>query len=266
MTVLRLVKSWTLGAVVAAVTFFAAPAAASGQSLKIAAASDLQFAAPALTARFEKATGSQVSVTFGSSGNFFTQIRNGAPFDVFLSADVNYPRQLEAAGMVDRGSVAIYAVGRIVLWARTDRALDVDRGLALLADAAVSRVSIANPAHAPYGRAAVAALEHAGVYTAVRGKLVYGENVSQAAQFAQTGNADATIVALSLAVAAAMKEAGRYYEIPTAFYPPIEQGAAVIAKSAQKALAARFVDFLKTPEAVAILESYGFGVPRPAPR
>ncbi|HEX7138800.1 MAG TPA: molybdate ABC transporter substrate-binding protein [Vicinamibacterales bacterium] len=251
---------------VAAASFFAAPAAASGQSLKIAAASDLQFAMPALAARFEKNTGHVIAVTFGSSGNFFTQIRNGAPFDVFLSADVNYPRQLETAGLVDRGTVSIYAVGRIVLWARTDRALDVDRGLAVLGDPAVSRVAIANPAHAPYGRAAVAAMEHAGVYQAVRGKLVFGENVSQAAQFAQTGNADATIVALSLALAPAMKEQGRYYDIPSAFYPAIEQGAAVVGKSSQKALAARFVDFLKQPEAAAILESYGFGVPHPAPR
>ncbi|HEY7285573.1 MAG TPA: molybdate ABC transporter substrate-binding protein [Vicinamibacterales bacterium] len=249
-----------MAAVLAAASSVAAPAAANAQSLKIAAASDLQFAMPALAAQFEKQTGSKVSVTFGSSGNFFTQIRNGAPFDVFMSADVNYPRQLEAAGLVDRGTVAIYAVGRIVLWTRTDRGLDLNRGLALLGDAAISRVSIANPAHAPYGRAAVAAMEHAGVYAAVRGKLVFGENVSQAAQFAQTGNADAAIVALSLAVAPAMKEAGRYYDIPASFYPPIEQGAAVIGGSAQKALAERFIGFLGQPEAVAILESYGFGV------
>jgi molybdate transport system substrate-binding protein len=233
---------------------------ARAQPVRVAAASDLQFAMPALAAQFEKDTGQALSVSFGSSGNFFTQIQNGAPFDVFLSADVDYPRRLEAAGLVDLGTVRIYATGRIVLWARTERALDMARGLAALTDAVVTRVSIANPAHAPYGRAAVAALEHAGVYGAVRAKLVFGENVSQAAQFAQTGNADATIVALSLALAPAMKAHGRYYDIPQDFYPPIEQGAAVMRNSPQKALGARFVAFLGQPAAVAILESYGFSM------
>jgi molybdate transport system substrate-binding protein len=247
-------------AVLAAVALLAAPAAAVGQAIRVAAASDLQFAMPALAAQFEKDTGHALSVTFGSSGNFFTQIQNGAPFDVFLSADVNYPRQLEAAGLADRGSVRIYATGRIVLWARAERTLDVARGLSVLTDAGVARVAIANPAHAPYGRAAVAALEHAGVYGAVRGKLVFGENVSQAAQFAQTGNADAAIVALSLALAPAMKAQGRYSDIPQDFYPPIEQGVAVMRNSARKAIAERFIAFLRQPVAAAILESYGFGV------
>jgi molybdate transport system substrate-binding protein len=251
-----------MAAVVLAAALLAAPAVAWGQAIKVAAASDLQFAMPALAAQFEKDTGHALSVTFGSSGNFFTQLQNGAPFDVFLSADVNYPRQLEAAGLVERGSVRIYATGRIVLWARTERTLDVARGLSVLADAGVARVAIANPAHAPYGRAAVAALEHAGVYGAVRGKLVFGENVSQAAQFAQTGNADATIVALSLALAPAMKAQGRYYDIPHDFYPPIEQGVAVMRSSPQKAIAQRFVSFLRQPAAATILESFGFGVQR----
>ena len=250
-------------AVLAAVALFAAPAAAQSQAIKVAAASDLQFAMPALAAQFEKETGHRVDVTFGSSGNFFTQIRSGAPFDVFLSADVSYPRQLEAAGLVDTGTVYTYATGRIVLWARHDAKLDVNRGLAILADPAVKRIAIANPAHAPYGRAAVAALERAGVYAAVRNKLVFGENISQAAQFAQSGNVDAAIVALSLALAPAMKEIGRYVDIPAATYPPIEQGAAVIRTSKQKALGEQFVDFLKQPAARGMLESSGFGVPLP---
>jgi len=249
-----------IAAAVLASALLAASAVAQGHAIKVAAASDLQFAMPALAAQFEKDTGRNLSVTFGSSGNFFTQIQNGAPFDVFLSADVDYPRQLEAAGLVDRGTVRIYATGRIVLWTRTERALDVARGLAVLTDAGVARVAIANPAHAPYGRAAITALEHAGVYGIVRGKLVFGENVSQAAQFAQTGNADAAIVALSLALAPPMRAQGHYYDIPQDFYPPIEQGAAVMRASAQKALAARFVAYLSQPAAVAILEAYGFGV------
>jgi molybdate transport system substrate-binding protein len=244
-----------------AAALVARPVNARAQTLKVAAASDLQFAMPALAAQFEKDAGAGVNVTFGSSGNFFTQIQNGAPFDVFLSADVNYPRQLEAAGLAERGSV-VYARGRIVLWARNDRALDLTRGLTVLGDAGVARVAIANPAHAPYGRAAVAAMERAGVYAGVRGKLVLGENISQAAQFAQSGNADAAIVALSLALAPAMKEAGHYVDIPAGSYPPIEQGAAVLRASGQKALAARFVAFLSQPKAVAILESFGFAVQR----
>jgi molybdate transport system substrate-binding protein len=245
-----------------AAALVARPVTAGAQTLKVAAASDLQFAMPALASQFEKDAGAGVNVTFGSSGNFFTQIQNGAPFDVFLSADVNYPRQLEAAGLAERGSVVVYARGRIVLWARNDRALDLTRGLTVLGDAGVARVAIANPAHAPYGRAAVAAMEHAGVYAGVRGKLVLGENISQAAQFAQSGNADAAIVALSLALAPAMKEAGHYVDIPAGSYPPIEQGATVLRASGQKALASRFVAFLSQPKAVAILESFGFAVQR----
>ncbi len=260
-------RSWRrLSAMLALAALLVTPAHARGQSVAVAAASDLQFAMPALAAQFEKETGHAVKVTFGSSGNFFTQIRNGAPFDVFLSADVRYPRELEAAGLVDRGGVYTYATGRIVLWVRKDTGPDLTRGLAVLADAGVRRVAIANPAHAPYGRAAVAALEHAGVYPAVRDKLVFGENVSQAAQFAQSGNADAAVVALSLALAPAMKDAGRYVDIPPGFHPPIEQGAAVIRTSTEKAIAARFVDYLKQPSALAILESYGFGIPRAVAR
>jgi molybdate transport system substrate-binding protein len=260
-------RSWRCRSVwLALVALLVTPVHARGQSVAVAAASDLQFAMPALVAQFEQETGHAVKVTFGSSGNFFTQIQNGAPFDVFLSADVSYPRQLESAGLVDRGSVYTYATGRIVLWVRKDAALDETRGLAMLADARVKRVAIANPAHAPYGRAAVAAMEHAGVYGVVRDKLVFGENVSQAAQFAQSGNADAAIVALSLALAPAMKDAGRFVDIPPGFYPPIEQGAAVLRSSTEKAIAARFVAYLKRPSALAILESNGFGVPRAVAR
>jgi molybdate transport system substrate-binding protein len=239
----------------------AAPPFAWAQTLNVAAASDLQFVMPALAARFEKDTGGAARVTFGSSGNFFTQIQNGAPFDVFMSADVSYPRKLEAAGLVDPGSVYTYATGRLVLWVRSDTGLDVSRGLALLADGAIKRIAIANPAHAPYGRAAVAAMEHAGVYSAVRDKIVFGENVSQAAQFAQSGNAGAALVARALAVAAPMKDTGRAYDVPPEFHPPIDQAAAIIRASKQQDLAARFMNYLKQPAARALLASYGFAPP-----
>jgi molybdate transport system substrate-binding protein len=231
--------------------------------LAVAAAADLQSALPPIAAEFERETGHHATLTFGSSGNFYTQIQNGAPFDVFFSADIDYPRRLEAAGLAEPGSLYEYATGRLVLWVRTDSALDVRRGLALLADASVHRIAVANPAHAPYGRAAVAALQHAGLYEITRTKLVLGENISQAAQFAQSGTAEAGIIALSLALAPGMKAVGRYEEIAAGSYPPIAQGAVVIRASKQKALARQLVDYLKTPAAKSQLESFGFAAGRP---
>jgi len=234
------------------------------QGLTIAAASDLQFALPAIAAQFEKDTGQPVRLVFGSSGNFFTQIQNGAPFDLFLSADIDYPRRLEAAGAGERGSLYQYAVGRIVLWSRSDSGIDVTRGLSALTDDRVRRIAIANPEHAPYGRAAVAALRHEGLYDRVRAKFVLGENISQAAQFADSGSADVGLLALALALSPALKKSGTYVEIPESWHPPIEQGAVVLASSRQKALAGRFIEYLKTPAIVRMLGAYGFAVPHVA--
>jgi molybdate transport system substrate-binding protein len=147
-----------------------------------------------------------------------------------------------------------------VLWSRRDSGIDVTQGLAVLADARVRRIAIANPAHAPYGRAAAAAIRHEGLYDRVQAKFVLGENISQAAQFAQSGNADVGLIALALALGPALKSAGSYVEVPAAFYPPIEQAAVVIASSKQKALATRFVESLKQPSTKAMLQSYGFAV------
>src|SRR5262245_3083217 len=184
-----------------ALTLLGVAEARAQSPLRVAAASDLQAALPAIAAQFETETGRKVAITYGSSGNFFTQLQNGAPFDVFLSADIDYPRQLERDGTAETGSLYNYASGRIVLWTRADSPLDLKRGLAALADPSVRRIAIANPDHAPYGRAAVAALHHEGIYDRVLPKLVRGENIAQAAQFVQSGNADAGIVALSLAMA-----------------------------------------------------------------
>jgi molybdate transport system substrate-binding protein len=203
-----------------------------------------------------------VALTFGSSGNFFAQIKNGAPFDVLLSADIEYPRQLEAAGLSDPGSLYQYAKGRLVLWTRNDSGVDVRPGLIALLDAGIRRVAIANPEHAPYGRAAVSALRHEGLYERVQGKLVLGENISQAAQFAQSGSADAGVIALALALSPTLKNSGTYTEIPESWYPPIEQAACIVASSRQKALARQFVDYLKKPDSLQILRSYGFTVLR----
>ena len=231
------------------------------QTLSVAAAADLQAALPAIAASFEQKTGRKVALTFGSSGNFFTQIQNGAPFDVLLSADVDYPRRLEHTGQAEPGSLYRFATGRIVLWTRNDSGIDVSKGLAALASPQVRRIAIANPDHAPYGRAAVAALRHEHLYDRVEHQLVRGENISQAAQFVESGNADVGIVALSLALAPAMKNAGTFVEIPESFYPPIEQAAVVLAASRQKPAAHEFVQYLAAAESVRIFATFGFARP-----
>jgi molybdate transport system substrate-binding protein len=234
------------------------PGADARTRLRIAAASDLQLVFPVLTARFERETQHTVDVSFGSSGNFFAQIRNGAPFDLFFSADVDYPKQLESSGLAVRGTLVDYARGTLVLWSRNDTNLDLGRGLAILAEARVRTIAIANPEHAPYGRAAVAALRHDGLYDRVRSKFVLGENISQTAQFVQSGNADAGLIALSLALAPAMLSTGRYVEIPGSYHPPIEQAAVVIRASRQQEVARQFLTFLRRSDNQQTLKQAGF--------
>ncbi len=232
---------------------------AAAEEITVAAAADLQFALKDISARFEQQTGNKVNLIFGSSGTFFSQIQNGAPFDVFFSADLDYPRKLEAAGQAEPHTLYQYATGKIVLWVRNDSKLDLSKGLAVLVDPSINKISIANPAHAPYGRAAMAALDHEKLSEKLKDKLVLGENVSQAAQFIESGSAEAGIIALSLAVAPAMKEKGRYLEIPTEFYPPLQQGCIVLASSKKKSTALAFVEFLKKPGTVDLLKTFGFG-------
>lgn len=232
--------------------------AARAQELAIAAASDLQAVFPAVVAQFEKSSGHHVQVTYGSSGNFVAQIQNGAPFDLFFSADIDYAKRLESTGLAEPDSVYEYAVGKIVLWTRKDSGVDVGRGLAVLRDERVRRIAIANPQHAPYGRAAVAALKHEGVHDAIQNKIVLGENISQTAQFVQSGNADVGIIALSLAMAPKAKEMGTYAEIPAGSYPPIAQAAVIVKASTNKTLARDFLAFMKRPETIALMQSFGF--------
>jgi len=163
---------------------------------------------------YEKQTGNKVNVTYGSSGNFFSQLQNGAPFDLFFSADIDYAWKLETAGFAEPGTFYRYAVGRIVILTPADSKVDVTKlGWKALLDGSVQKIAIANPEHAPYGRAAVAAMQKAGIYDQVKAKLVYGDNISQAAQFVQSGNAQVGIVALSLAMSLAMQD-GRRWDIP----------------------------------------------------
>jgi molybdate transport system substrate-binding protein len=233
----------------------------AAQALAVAAASDLQLVLPTVAAQFEKDTGRIVTLTFGSSGTFFAQLQNGAPFDVFLSADIDYPKRLEAAGLAEPGSLYQYARGHLVLWTRTDAGIDLRQGLRTLVDPSVRRVAIANPQLAPYGRAAVAALRHEGLYDRVQAKLIVGESISQAAQFVQSGSADVGLIARSVALADPLKKAGTLVEIPEDWYPPIEQAAIALASSRQKALAREFIDYLKKPDTRRTLQAYGFTVP-----
>lgn len=242
------------------VSMLLVPAHAADEIL-VAAASDLQFAMPQIAQNFEQQTGATVKITFGSSGNFTNQIKNGAPYDVFFSADINYPKQLEAQGFAEPGSLYQYAYGRIVLWVPAGSSLDFTQGLSALLSPEFKKIAIANPEHAPYGRAAVAALRHAGIYEKIQSKLVLGENISQTAQFVESGSAGAGILALSLAVAPAMQGKGRYVEIPQQDYPPIAQGCILLKSSRNKELARKFLQFIKTRENTSILSRYGFTLP-----
>lgn len=233
----------------------------SAEEIAVAAASDLNFAIKEVIGEFEKQTGHRVKLSLGSSGNFYAQLQQGAPFDLYFSADIGYPKKLEEAGLTVPGSLYRYAVGRVVLWAPKTSSLDVAKGLTVLREATIKKIAIANPKHAPYGRAAVAAMEHARVYADVKDRLVLGENISQAAQFIESGACDVGIIALSLAMAPAMKSAGHYWQIPAEAHPPLEQGAAILRQSKHQELARTFLGFLQGSQGQEIMIRYGFTLP-----
>lgn len=234
---------------------------AHAQEITIAAAADLQSVMQEIAIRFQKETGKTVKPTYGSSGNFFQQIQNGAPFDMFFSANLDFPKKLDAAGLTEPGSFYQYAIGKIVIWVPNDSRLDITSGLVSLQNPAIKKIAIANPQHAPYGQAAVAAMKKENVYDKVSAKFVLGENISQTASFVVSGAADAGIVALSLALSPNMQGKGRYAEIPASDYPPIEQACVILKSSRQKDTARAFLDFLKTPAVAELFKAYGFAVP-----
>ena len=236
---------------------------AVAEEITIAAASDLNFAFKEIVAEYEKASGNHVKLTLGSSGNFFAQIQNGAPFDLYFSADIAYPRKLEEAGLTVPGSLFQYAVGRIVMWTGHESRIDVTQGFEALRDPTVKKIAIANPKHAPYGRAAVAAMEYFKVYDQVKDKLILGENISQAAQFIESGACDVGIIALSLALAPPMQAAGHYWEIPADAYPPIEQGAVMLMGGKNQESAKAFLSFIQGADGQTMMKRYGFAVPSP---
>lgn len=236
---------------------------AGSAQVRVAAASDLRFAMDDIAAEFH-ALHPQIELkpTYGSSGNFYTQLTNKAPFDVFLSADAEYPKRLVEQGLASGDSVFPYAVGHVVLWVPNDSKLDLEAsGVRVLADPTVRRIAIANPQHAPYGRAAVAAMKAAGVYDTAAPHLVLGENIGQAAQFVESGSADVGILALSLALSPQMKGKGRYVEIPPNLYPPIEQAGVILSWAADRPAAEDFRRFLLSDAGRQTLSRFGLTAP-----
>ena len=212
----------------------------------MAAASDLQTVLPVLAADYEKATGIKLVMSFGSSGNLATQILNGAPIDLFLGADFVFPEKVVAAGLADSKAPVQYARGTLVLWARKDSPLQPIT-LDSLVDKRATSVAIANDLHAPYGRAAVMALQRMKMYDTVKPHLVVAENISQAAQFVESGNAQLGLISLTAASSEHFNAAGTFVRVPTSSYAPIMQCAVVMAKSDRKADAHAFLDWLLTP-------------------
>lgn len=235
-----------------------APGPTPEARLNIAAAADLKFALDEIAAAFRQGhPRTDVRITYGSSGNFFSQLSNKAPFDLFLSADVGYPRKLIENGLGDSRSEVVYGIGRIVLWAPKQSSVDVTRGLDALTHEHIKRIAIANPRHAPYGRAAEAALRKHQLWDTLHEKFVFGENIAQTAQFVESGSAQAGILALSLALSPQMKSAGRYFIIPQTDYPPIEQAAVILSYSPNHTAAEQFRQFVISAPGQAILQRYG---------
>lgn len=234
-----------------------------GRVLIIAAASDLNFAMPDIIKGFKSLNhGVEVKAIFGSSGNLASQIANSAPFDIFFSAGIKYIEELERGGILVPDSKILYGIGRIVLWVPNSSKIDIERsGIKSLLDPSIKRIAIANPVHAPYGKAAMEALERLGVAEAVKDKLILGENISQAAQFIQSGAADIGIIALSMALSPKMKSSGKYLLIPEETYNRIEQWVAIVKRSKEVPLDKVFIRYLQGEEGSRVLTEYGFIIP-----
>lgn len=232
---------------------------AHAEKITIAAAADLKFAMDDIAGAFRDAHPSdEIELIYGSSGKFHTQIQQGAPYDLYFSADIAFPRELLEAGLA-ASDVRPYALGRIVLWSAS---LDASRmTLASLTDTKITRVAIANPKHAPYGKRAEEALRASGLWEQIEPKLVYGENIAHTAQFVQTGNAQVGIIALSLALSPELARLGGYWLIPDDLHEPLEQGFIVTKRAQGNALAMRYADYMTSPVARAVMTRFGFVLP-----
>jgi molybdate transport system substrate-binding protein len=229
----------------------------------VAAASDLRFALESIAERFTAESRQRIELVFGSSGTLTRQAIDGAPFELFLSADEAFVETLAGAGLTRDGGT-LYAVGRVVIFAPHGSPLKVDERMEglrnLVARGGVTRFAIANPEHAPYGRAAEAALRAIGLWESVKPSLVLGENIAQAAQFARTGNAVGGMLAYSLVLAPPLREQGTYALIPDSLHPPLRQRMVLLKRAGETAQ--RFHRYLQQPAAREILRKYGFAVPQ----
>jgi len=237
------------------------PSSGSAEIL-VAAAADLKFALEEIVKEFRrKHRDAEVKISYGSSGNFYSQLLNRAPFDIYFSADLSYPKKLREQGLT-LGSEFTYAVGRIIVWAPSSSNLDVERlKMDALRQPRVRHIAIANPRHAPYGRAAEAAMRSLGVYHAVKDKLVLGENIVQAFQFVQSGSAEVGVVALSLVLGLEVSSQGRYWEVPLDAYPRLEQGGAILKWAKNPQVTQNLRSYVQAQAGRAILKRYGFGLP-----
>jgi molybdate transport system substrate-binding protein len=235
--------------------------AVAADRVAVAAAANMAYALDALDQAFMRAN-PDVTVTSetGASGTLVAQILHGAPYDVFLSADLDFPRKLAAGGGADASTQVTYAIGRLVLWT-TRPGVDLTSVAAVVRDPAVQKLSIANAKTAPYGRAAEETLAKLGLMEIAKPKLVYGENITQTFQYVASGNVDAGFVALSLVLSPKLNDKGRYLEVPSALYSPIEQGAVITKLGATNPAARRYLDFLHSADARAILTRFGYRLP-----
>lgn len=232
---------------------------AHAEKITIAAAADLKFAMDEIVTSFKKSSPSDdVQVIYGSSGNFHTQIQQGAPYDIFFSADIAFPRELAKNGFA-ASEVTPYAVGRIVLWSASMDATKMT--LASLTDSKIAKIAIANPKHAPYGKRAEEALKASGLWDKIESKLVYGENIAQTAQYVQTQSAQVGIIALALAVNPELSSKGGFALIPDNLHEPLEQGFVITKRAASNSLAKRFTTYMNSKSARAVMTKYGFVLP-----
>jgi molybdate transport system substrate-binding protein len=240
----------------AAALLMSAALPTAGEEITVAAAADLNHPFNELGKLFTQKTGQRVRLSFGSSGLLAKQIEQGAPFDVFAAADLGFVEQVEKKGLIIPGTKQLYAQGHLVLWQRKDVGTQVN-SLADLLKPEVKRIAIANPEHAPYGRAAQQALESQRLWDQLKSKIVYGENISQTLQFASSGNVDAAIVALSIS----RNTQGRYVLIDEKLHKPIQQWLAILRRTKHEHAARQFVAFITGPDGRRVLERYGFTWP-----
>ncbi len=233
------------------------------KSISVAAASDLKFAFEEIASEFKKLHPEiQIETTFGSSGNFFSQLSNKAPFDIFFSADIGYPEKLIEQGDGLKEALFSYAVGHIGIWVRNDCSLDLDKnGIAVLTDASVKKIAIANPRFAPYGRAAEAALNHFEIYESIQDRLVLGDNIAQTVQFVESGAADVGIIAASLATASNLQNKGRFWLLPTDSYPTLVQAGVILSWAKDRQACEQLRLFVTSEAGQAILKKHGFAPP-----